>query len=276
MARFYRSFLLIVTALMSFTATAGKPEEWQLGLQAGATPLKQQIYDLHHFLLIIMTVVAVFVLGLLVYVAWRFHKKRNPVPSKRTHHVLLEVIWTAVPIIILLVIAVPSFNLIYEQEKAVDADVVLKVDGNQWYWTYEYPDAEGVSFDSYMIPDAEIDKSKGQQRLLSVDNPVVLPVGKIVRLQISARDVLHSFAVPAFGIKVDAVPGRLNEAWVRVDKPGVYYGQCSEICGTLHGFMPIEIRAVSDAVYQQWLKLAAEDIEKANQYINQQQVAEVQ
>jgi cytochrome c oxidase subunit 2 len=235
----------------------GYAKPWQLGMQEAATPVQKGIQSLHNNeLLAICVVISVIVMALLFYVCVRFSEKRNPVPSKVTHNTLVEVVWTTIPILILIGIAIPSLrlhNLMYTIEKP---DMTLKVTGYQWYWGYEYPEFEGVAYESRMIPDKDIDPAKGQIRLLSVDNPVVVPVNTTVRVQVTGNDVIHSWAMPSYGVKTDAVPGRLNETWFRVEKPGIYYGQCSELCGVYHGFMPIEIRAVEPEVFKQWIERA--------------------
>ena len=226
----------------------------QLGLREAASPQMERIISFHDDLLMwIITVIVIFVTALLVWVALRYNAKANPTPSKTTHHVGLEILWTAIPVIILIVIAVPSFKMLYYLDRVEEPDMTLKVTGYQWYWGYDYQDSEGVSFLSYLIPEDEIDESKGQKRLLSTDNPVVLPIDTNIQILITAADVLHAFTVPAFGIKKDAVPGRLNETWVRIDKPGTYFGQCSEICGKDHAYMPIEIKAVTKEEFKKWL-----------------------
>ncbi len=234
-------------------ALAEKPTEWGLGLQAPATPVMERLIDFHNMLLWIITGIALFVLALLIYVVIRFNARANPVPSKTTHNVPLEILWTVVPVIILIIIVIPSLKLLYYMDKVKAPDMTLKVTGYQWYWGYEYPDHGGVNFMANMIAEKEIDKSKGQVRLLSTDNPVVIPVDTNIQVLITAADVIHSFAVPAFGVKKDAVPGRLNETWMHVTKPGTYYGQCSEICGTGHGYMPIEFKAVSKDEFNAWI-----------------------
>lgn len=235
-------------------AAEGRPEPWQLGLQEAATPVMEQVQSFHNLLLVIITVITVFVLGLLLFVCLRFNERANPEPSKTTHNTFLEIAWTAVPVIILVVIAIPSFKLLYYQDTVVDADMTIKATGRQWYWSYEYPDHGGFQFDSFLIPDDEIDESKGQIRQLSVDNPIVLPVDTNVRIQITASDVLHAFAVPAFGIKMDAIPGQLNETWARIHEPGTYYGQCSELCGVGHAEMPIVVKAVEKDAFRDWVE----------------------
>lgn len=246
-------FSLFAVVMLSHPALAAKPSEWGLGLQEPVTPVMEHVIEFHNMLLWIISGITLFVLALLIFVIFRFNERANPVPSKTTHNVLLEVVWTVVPVIILIAIVVPSFKLIYYMDRVEKPDMTLKVTGYQWYWGYEYPDHGGVALTANLIPDKDIDKSKGQVRQLSTDNPVVIPVDTNIQLAITAADVIHAFAVPAFGVKKDAVPGRLNESWMRVTKPGTYYGQCSEICGTGHGFMPIEIKAVSKEEFAAWI-----------------------
>jgi cytochrome c oxidase subunit II len=255
---------LCVVAVLGLLGTvsgawAAKPEPWQMGFQPPASPVMEDIENFHDILLIIITAITVFVLGLLLYVMWRFHEKRNPVPSKTTHNTTIEVLWTVVPVLILVFIAFKSFPLLYftdvtpEPEQTPEPDMTIKAVGHQWFWSYEYPDNGNFTFDSYMIEDKDIDPSKGQIRLLSVDNPIKVPVNTNVRVQLAADDVIHAFAVPAFGVKEDAVPGRLNETWFRATKVGVYYGQCSELCGNGHAYMPIAVDVVSQEDFDKWV-----------------------
>jgi len=232
----------------------GIPQPWEINLQQAASPTMERIHSFHDMMLYIIGGIGLFVLLLLIIIIIRFNSHANPTPSMRAHNTLLEIIWTIVPVVILVVIAVPSMKLLYYTDRVENPDMTLKVTGNQWYWSYEYPDNNDISFSSIMVPDDEIDPSKGQIRLLSTDTPVVLPVDTNIQLLITASDVLHSWAVPAFGVKMDAVPGRLNETWVRIEKPGVYYGQCSELCGKGHAFMPIEVRAVSKDDFKRWVE----------------------
>jgi len=198
-----------------------------------------------------------FVTALLIYVMIRFSAKNNPNPSKTTHNSLVEVIWTVVPVIILIVIAIPSFRILYtQQDIPIDADLTIKATGYQWYWGYEYPDNDGMYFDSLPLEEDEL--TEGKLRLLSVDNPLVVPAGAVVRVQVTSSDVIHNWAVPSFGVKMDAIPGRLNETWFKVDNPGIYYGMCSELCGVRHAFMPIEVHVMEEADYQAWLVSASE------------------
>lgn len=233
-------------------ANASHPnvEPWQLGFQEPVTPVMEQLNSLHDGLTLTITVIALFVLALLIVVVWRFREKKNPNPSKVTHNTPLEIAWTVIPVLILVAIAIPSLRVHYYMDKAVEPDMVIKAVGYQWYWNYEYPDYDDIMFDSYMIKDEDL--KEDQIRLLSVDNPLVVPVDTTVALHITGGDVIHSWAMPAFGVKTDAVPGRLNETWFRAEKEGVYYGQCSEICGVGHGFMPIEIHVVSQEEFDQW------------------------
>ncbi len=256
-----RHVLAILSAWMAIPAAAlaqetGQPFDWQLGLQGAASPIMEQMVGFHDMLLVIITLIALFVLALMVYVLVRFNAKANPVPSKTTHNTLLEVLWTVVPIAILVLIAVPSFKLLYYQGVSPPADMTVKAIGHQWYWTYEYPD-EGFTFDAFMLDDDSLEP--GQPRLLATDYDVVLPVGKVVRLITTADDVIHSWAIPALGIKLDSIPGRANETWLYIDQPGMYYGQCSELCGVNHAFMPIAVRALSEDDYNAWLTTAREE-----------------
>ncbi|WP_042442687.1 cytochrome c oxidase subunit II [Azospirillum sp. B510] len=235
-------------------ALANEPRPWEMGMQPSASPVKHLMTSFNDLLTVIITLIVVFVAGLLAYCAVRFNAKRNPVPSKTSHHTLLEVAWTVVPVIILIVIAVPSFKLLYAAERIPQADMTIKVTGHQWYWDYEYPDHGNITFSSYMIADADL--KPGQRRLLEVDNRVLVPVNTTVRVLVTAGDVIHSWAVPAFGLKKDGVPGRINETWFKAEREGVYYGQCSEICGTNHGFMPIAVEAVSKEAFDAWVAKA--------------------
>ena len=230
------------------------PKPTQLGLDVAATPQMERIAAFHDDLLMwIITAIVIFVTGLLVWVVIRYNEKANPKPSKTTHNVLIEIIWTAVPVLILIIIAIPSFKMLYYLDRTEEPEMTIKVTGYQWYWGYEYQDHEGLSFLSYMIPEDEVDEEAGQRRLLSTDNVVVLPVDTNIKILVTSADVIHAFTVPSFGIKKDAVPGRMNETWVRIDKPGTYYGQCSQICGVNHAYMPIEVRAVPKEEFEKWV-----------------------
>ena len=245
--------LALLFAGMGSDALAGQPENWQLGLQDAATPVMEQLNSFHNLLMVIITLITLFVLGLLAFVILRFRESKNPEPSRTSHNTMIEIVWTLAPVLILGVIAWFSFPLLYYMNAEEETELTLIARGYQWYWGYEYPDQQIDEFTSFMIPDEEIDEAAGQVRLLSVDNPIVLPVDTNIEILISAGDVLHAFAVPAFGIKTDAVPGRMNRTWVRIDEEGTYYGQCSELCGTGHAFMPIEVRAVSREAFDEWV-----------------------
>jgi cytochrome c oxidase subunit II len=232
-------------------AEYGQPAPWQMGLQKSAAPTMDDIIWFHDFMLWIITAITLFVLALLLIVIVKFNAKANPTPSKTTHNTLLEVAWTVIPVVILVVVAVPSFRILFFQLNTPPADVNVKATGKQWYWSYSYPDAK-FEFDSIMLKDGE--RKPEQPRLLAVDNELVVPVNKVVRVQVIGADVIHAFAVPSFGIKIDAIPGRLNETWFKATREGVYYGQCSELCGKDHAFMPITVRVVSDQAYSAWLE----------------------
>ncbi len=232
-------------------ALAQAPTNWQMGLQDPASPIKAEMHSFHDLLLVIITAITAFVLVLLLYVIYRFNAKRNPVPSKTAHNTAIEVVWTIVPVLILLIIVVPSFRLLYYGDRTQNPEMTLIATGYQWYWGYSYPDQQIPEFNSIMVADEDL--QEGQLRLLSVDNPVVLPIDTDIQLLVTAGDVIHSWAIPAFGVKRDAVPGRMNEAWVRIDEPGIYYGQCSELCGINHAFMPIEIHAVTREEFDAWV-----------------------
>ena len=238
-------------------AAAAEPLPWQMGFQPAASTTMERINDFHNLLLVIITAIAVFVLLLLLYVMYRFAERRNPTPAKTTHNTMLEVLWTTVPVIILVVIAIPSFRLLYYSDRAEDAEMTLKAIGHQWYWSYEYPDQGNLAFDAVMLTDDEL--AEGQRRLLETDNPVVLPVDTKIRLLVTADDVIHSFAVPAFGVKLDANPGTVNETWFEITREGTFYGQCSEICGSGHSYMPIQIKAVSKEEFARWTEEAKKE-----------------
>jgi cytochrome c oxidase subunit 2 len=256
-----RLFYLVAFVILGFgantAAMAGQPKPWQLGFQDAVTPVMEQMNDFHNLLLVIITSIALFVFVLLAYVLYRFSAKRNPVPSKVSHNTPVEVIWTLVPILILIVIAIPSFRLMYFADRVENADITIKAVGHQWYWSYVYQDEGDLTFDSFVVE--EDDLEEGQPLLLATDTAVVVPVNKNVRVLVTASDVIHAWAVPAFGVKIDGYPGRLNETWFRAEKEGTYYGQCSELCGTNHGMMPITVKVVSEEAYEAWLKEAKEE-----------------
>jgi cytochrome c oxidase subunit 2 len=236
---------------VALAQATGQPHPWQLGLQAAASPVMTDIIWFHDFLLYLITAITLFVLALLVIVMVKFNAKSNPVPSRTTHNTLIEVVWTVVPVLILVAIAVPSFRLLFYELKVPQADVTIKATGKQWFWSYQYPDAK-FEYDSLMV--AEKDLKAGQPRLLAVDNEMVVPVNKIVHVLTVGADVIHSWAVPAFGVKIDAIPGRVNETWFKAERVGTYYGQCSQLCGKDHAFMPIAVRVVTDQDYATWLE----------------------
>jgi len=245
-------FFLIVLTSLSFPSFAEEITNWQLGFREPASPVMQKVDELHNFSLIMMTIITIFVLFLLIYVSIRFRKSANPNPSKRSHHAVLETLWTAIPVVILVFMAIPSFKLVYQQDITPEYDMTIKVIGHQWYWEYQYPDQDNLSFESYMIQDEDL--QPGQPRLISVDNRLVLPTNKVIQVLVTGGDVLHSFAMPSLGVKKDAVPGRLNETWMNIEKAGIYRGQCSEICGTGHGYMPIVIEALSEEDFLAWVQ----------------------
>jgi len=255
-----RLYAFLVTASVTFLAggtaalaATGQPKPWEIGMQPAATPVMQDIEWFHSFLMWIIGAIAVFVLGLLITVMVRFNARANPVPSRTTHNTFIEVIWTVVPVLILVAIAVPSFRLLFYELKVPKADVTVKAIGKQWFWTYSYPDQK-FEFDSLLVQDKDL--KPGQPRLLTVDNEMVVPVNKVVKVLTTGADVIHSFAVPSFGIKIDAIPGRVNETWFKAERVGTYYGQCSELCGRDHAFMPIVVHVVSEKDYTAWLDQA--------------------
>jgi cytochrome c oxidase subunit II len=228
-------------------AELGQPKPWEMTLQESASPVMDNIVWFHNFLLVLITVITLFVLALLVMVVVKFNARSNPVPSRTTHNTLIEVAWTLIPVLILVGIAVPSFRLLFLQLDVPKADLTVKATGKQWYWSYSYPDNGKFEFDSLLVQDK-------QPRLLGVDNEMVVPVNKVIRIQTTGADVIHAFAVPAFGIKIDSIPGRLNETWFKATKTGMFYGQCSELCGKDHAFMPIAVRVVSDQEFATWVE----------------------
>ncbi len=248
----YKFFVFFM--FLSSTSSSFASVNWQMGFNESVTTVMNDIVHLHdRILLPIIVAISVFVLFLLLYSIFKFRASKNPIPSKTSHNTFIEVMWTVIPCLILIVIAVPSFRLLYKQDIIPKADVTIKAIGYQWYWGYEYPD-QNIAFDANMIETKNL--KPNQPRLLETDNHVVVPVNKVVKVLITANDVLHAWAVPSFGIKRDAVPGRINETWFKAEKEGVYYGQCSELCGSRHAFMPITVRVVSDKQYNEWLKEA--------------------
>jgi cytochrome c oxidase subunit 2 len=245
-------------------AELGQPAPWEYKLQEAATPVMENITWFHDALLVVITLITLFVLGLLVAVMVKFNARANPVPSRTTHNTLIEVAWTLIPVLILVGIAIPSFRLLFLELDVPKADLTIKAVGKQWYWSYAYPDNGKFEFDSLLACDETRQKCE-PPRLLSVDNEMVVPVNKIVRVQTTGADVIHSFAVPAFGIKIDAVPGRLNETWFKATKTGMFYGQCSELCGKDHAYMPIAVRVVNDQEFAQWVEATKKKFSSAPQ-----------
>ncbi len=263
-----RLIAFVVTSLaviggggVALAQSTGQPHPWQIGLQASVTPVMDDIVWFHDFLQWLITAIVLFVLALLVIVAVRFNSKRNPVPSRTTHNTTIEVIWTVVPVLILVAIAVPSFRLLFYELKVPAADVTIKATGKQWFWSYQYPDAK-FEFDSLMVQAKDL--KPDQPRLLAADNAMVVPVNKVVHVLTTGADVIHSFSVPAFGIKIDAIPGRINETWFKAEREGTYYGQCSQLCGRDHAFMPIEVKVVSDKDYAAWVEEAKKKFANAD------------
>jgi cytochrome c oxidase subunit 2 len=230
------------------------PHPWQMGMQEAASPVSDAVHSLDHLVLVIITVITVFVAGLLLWVSYRYSAKRNPVPSRTSHHTMLEVAWTVLPVLILVVIAIPSFRLIYQEDRTQAADMTIKVTGHQWYWEYDYADTAKIDFNSRLI--ATEDLKPGQMRLLDVDNQLVVPVNKNIRVLTTSGDVIHSWFIPSLGVQRYAIPGRTIETWFRADKVGTFYGECNQICGTNHSQMPIAVTALSDADFQTWLTTA--------------------
>jgi cytochrome c oxidase subunit 2 len=242
-------------------AFATEPHPWQLGMQEPGSPVKAYIEWFHDMLLWIITLITIFVLGLMIYAIVRFRASAHPSPTRTAHNTVLEVAWTAIPVLILVAIAIPSFKLLYFGDRTHDAEMTLKVVGHQWYWSYEYPDHGDLKFDSYMIPESDI--KPGQRRLLEVDNRVVVPAGTNIRLLFAGSDVIHSWFVPSLGVQIYAMPGRLNESWVNVTKPGIYYGQCNQICGINHAYMPIAVEALSKEDFARWVEDAKKKFAQA-------------
>jgi cytochrome c oxidase subunit 2 len=236
-------------------AGVGQPSEWQFGFQQSVTPVMDNITSFHHGLLIVITCITAFVLLLLLIIVVRFNARANPTPSRTTHNTLLEVAWTIVPVIILVGIAIPSFKLLFYQLNVPAADLTVKATGKQWYWTFSYPDNGQFEFDSLLVRDTT-KLRPDQPRLLGVDNELVVPVNKTVRVLTTGADVIHAFAIPSFGVKVDAIPGRINETWFKATREGLYYGQCSELCGKDHAFMPLAVRVVSEQAFNAWIEQA--------------------
>lgn len=249
----------LTVALLPSLVFANQPTDWQLSFQNPGSPLMRELVDFHSVVFWIITVITLFVFVLLAYVCVKFSAKNNKTPTKTTHNALLEVAWTLIPVLILVVIAIPSFRLLYKQNDFSNIDMTIKATGYTWYWGYEYPDHDDITFDSIMLQDDELEEN--QPRLLTTDNLLVLPVKKNIKVLITSdpSGVIHSWSVPSLGVKMDAIPGRLNETYFYINEPGMYYGQCSELCGSGHGFMPITVKAVTDEEFASWLASAKEE-----------------
>lgn len=263
----YMRILAFLAALgFAPAALAAQPEAWRIGLQEPANALAEQANSFHNILTVLIFAIAIFVLVLLGYTIWKFSASRNPNPSTVTHNTMIEVLWTVIPVAILVIVAIPSINLLYAYDKTQDAELTIKAVGHQWYWSYEYPDNGNFTFDASMAGQGGAPLEKGQVRLLSTDNPVVLPVDTRIRVLVTAADVIHSWAVPAFFNKMDGYPGRTNQMLIdRVKKVGTYYGQCSELCGQAHSFMPIEVKIVSKADFAAWVAKAQTTFDKVGE-----------
>lgn len=252
--RFAVWFFAVIASLVGLAlhpALAQEPRPWEMGMQPAFSPMKQEIIDLHNLVLVIISIITLFVGALLVIVCVRFNEKRNPVASPTSHHTGLEIAWTVIPVVILVIMAIPSFRLIYYLDRTPNPDMTIKVTGHQWYWEYSYPDQGNVDIESRIVDDADL--KPGQPRLLTVDNQLVIPAGKKIRVLTTSSDVIHSFFIPSLGAQRYAIPGRTIELWIEADKPGVYYGECNQICGQAHSRMPISIHAVSDDEFKAWI-----------------------
>lgn len=254
--RIFKKVIFLVILGITSCCFASEPLPWQIGLQPPASPIMEKLHDFHDFLLIITGAIVLVVFVLLLYVCLRFNAKANPVPATFSHNWFLEIVWTVIPVIILIIIALPSFKILSYENKIPPADLTVKVVGYQWYWHYIYPDYDNYEFDSYIIPDKDL--KPGQKRLLEVDRKLVVPENAVIKFLITGADVVHSFGIPSLGIKTDAIPGRTNETWTKISQKGIYYGQCSELCGINHGFMPIAVQVVSREEFDKWIA------EKAN------------
>lgn len=266
-----------LAGMLASGAAFALPYDWQTGFQPAVSPVMQRIEDFHHFVLVIITAITLFVLALLIWIAIRYNQRANPTPSKVSHNTTLEIMWTLVPVIILVIIAIPSFKLLYFEADIPTPDLVITAIGKQWFWTYQYPTKGNLQFDSLSLTTVDAAKGKepdkaaarGEPRLLGVDNPIYVPVNKVVEVDTTGADVIHSWAVPQFGVKMDAVPGRINRTWFKATQTGTYYGECSELCGANHAFMPIEVKVVTEDQFNAWIvqakkKFASNDGPGAN------------
>jgi len=240
--------------LLGGGAFADQPQPWQLGMQVPATPITERIQEFHDWLLIVIFAISAVVFGLIFYILIRFNHRRHPVATRTTHNTVIEVLWTVIPVLILVTIAIPSFKLMYYMDRVPDSKMTIKITGHQWYWEYSYPDQGNIDFNSNLIADADL--KPGDKRLLEVDNPLVIPVNTTIRVQVAGSDVIHSWFVPSFGVQEYAVVGRLNEAWMRVNNVGTYYGECNQICGVNHAFMPIKVVVMTPADFDKWVAQA--------------------
>jgi len=265
------SFLAIVFfANQSFAENIGQAVPWCLNLREPFSSLMEEMVSFHNGLIWLITIISLFVLALLIIIIIRFNEKSNPEPTKTTHNTILEIAWTAIPVLILVIMAVPSLKLLYKADVVPESYMTVKAIGHQWYWSYEYPDHGNFTYDAWMVQDAE--EIEGQDRpftrLLTTDTQVVIPVGKVIKVQVTSTDVIHSWAVPSLAVKKDSVPGRLNEIWFKADREGIFYGQCSELCGLNHGYMPIEVKAVSESDFLAWIEEAKQEYAKVGEDIN--------
>ena len=266
-------FLVVAPGGAALAQAIGAPRPWEMNMQPAFGPVKAHQIALHDLVLVIITIITLFVAGLLAWVMWRYNAHRNPVPTRTAHNTVLEIAWTVIPVLILVVMAIPSFRLVYYEDRTRDAELTIKVTGHQWYWEYTYPDNNNIDFSSYIIPDDQL--KPGQLRLLTVDNELVVPVGKNIRVLHTSTDVIHSFFIPALGVQRYAIPGRTIETWFQVDRPGIIYGQCNQICGTNHSRMPIVVRAVPEKEFEAWVTEAKTKFSDAAPDTQQNVTAEV-
>tara|TARA_B100000780_G_scaffold116977_1_gene82092 strand:- start:1543 stop:2358 length:816 start_codon:yes stop_codon:yes gene_type:complete len=256
--KLFLKILILLFASSNIAFAENLPTNWQLGFQEPATDLMADVINFHTYILLpIITAISIFVLGLLLFIYYRFNSVKNPIASTTTHNTVIEILWTVIPVVLLIIIAIPSFRILYVSETIPESDITIKATGNQWYWSYEYPDYGDFVIDANMLDDSELSDPK--LRLLETDTQIVVPVNKVVKLLITSDDVLHSWTIPAFAVKMDAVPGRINDTWFKVNKEGIYYGQCSELCGPRHSFMPINVKVVSQEEFDEWIEFAKEE-----------------
>ena len=254
---FISTYPIVLLQNLNAIEPQGVAKDYGIDLQNPVTEVAKDVYSMHAFVTIIMAIITLFVLGLIIWVCYKYSASKNKNPSKTVHNTVVEILWTAIPVLILVIIAVPSFKLLYKQDVIPEPDLTIKAIGYQWYWGYEYPDNGNFTYEAFMLQsEDELEEDKPFKRMLTTDTKVVVPVNKIVRMQVTAADVLHSWAIPAFGVKTDAVPGRLNETWFKAEKTGIYYGMCSELCGVNHQSMPIEIHVVTQNEFDVWVEEA--------------------